>query len=350
VDWTSLERVLHRVIERRYLRDEVISLRKRLAEIPGSGEFIGMSGSIQHVRDVVARVAPTDLVVLIEGESGTGKELIAYGIHSISLRKKRPFIPVNCAAIPPELIESEFFGHVKGGSSSVTSDSRGLFRTAEGGTLFLDEVAQLPMSIQPKLLRALEEKEVRAVGSAQAHQVDVRIIAATNQDLQAAVNAGRFRQDLFYRLSVVKIEAPPLRSIKEDISLIATHYVRRLNRRFARNVRNIAPDAMASLTGYNFPGNVRELENIIERAYALGVDDEIKLCDLPTLAPVAQSMWSEPSRRTLEAFERDLVAQTLRTHRNDKSKAAAALGMSERTLYRRMKKHGISQQSWGSHP
>jgi len=241
-------------------------------------------------------------------------------------------------------MEREFFGDVKGS----TSDSRGLFRFAEGGTIFLDEVAELPMSMQPKLLRALEEREIRPVGSADPRHVDVRIIAATNQSLKAAVDAGRFRQDLYFRLNVARLEAPPLRSIKEDIPLIAMHFVRRLNRRFRRGVSHIAPDAMASLMAYHFPGNVRELENLLERAYTLGAEKEISLSDLPTISPAtpaAPSVYGPGC--TLDDLERQLVSITLRTYQNDKSKAAEALGMSERTLYRRLKKHGIGLAARG---
>jgi DNA-binding NtrC family response regulator len=345
VEWVPLERLLQRVTERRYLRDEVTQLRSRLADNlgPGVGEFIGTSPGIQNLRDQIGKVGPTDSSVLIQGESGTGKELIAYAIHGLSHRKKKPFIPVHCAAIPPELMEGELFGYVKGAFPSATSDSRGLFRSAEGGTLFLDEVAEFPMALQPKLLRALQEKEVRPIGSAQAHRVDVRIIASSNQDLEDAVRSGKFRQDLYFRLNVVRLDAPPLRSIKEDIPLIAMHSVRKLNRRFARRVRNIAPSAMNALMAYDFPGNVRELETIIERAYALGADDEITSADLPRMSSNSSHSFTgiAPSR-TLDDLERELVAETLRANQNDKSKTAEALGMSERTLYRRIKKHGIS--------
>jgi len=344
VEWTSLDRLLQRLAERRYLREEVLMLRRRLAEAPGVGEFIGMSYRVQQLRDLIARVAATESPALIEGESGTGKELLAYAIHGISNRKKRPFIPVHCASIPAELMEREFFGDVKGS----TSDSRGLFRFAEGGTIFLDEVAELPMSMQPKLLRALEEREIRPVGSADPRHVDVRIIAATNQSLKAAVDAGRFRQDLYFRLNVARLEAPPLRSMKEDIPLIAMHFVRRLNRRFRRGVSHIAPDAMASLMAYHFPGNVRELENLLERAYTLGAEKEISLSDLPTISPATPSAPSVYGPGcTLDDLERQLVSITLRTYQNDKSKAAEALGMSERTLYRRLKKHGIGLAARG---
>jgi DNA-binding NtrC family response regulator len=345
VEWVSLERLLQRVIERRYLRDEISMLRSRLADhpSPGVGEFIGMSPSILHLRDQIGKVGPTDTAVLIQGESGTGKELIAYAIHGLSHRKKKPFIPVRCAAIPSELIESEIFGHVRGAFPSANSDSLGLFRSAEGGTLFLDEIAELPMSVQPKLLRALQEKEVRPLGSAQSHRVDVRIVAATGQDLDAAVQAGKFRQDLYFRLNVVCLDAPPLRSIKEDIPLIAMHCIRKLNRRFARRVQSLAPAAMSALMAYDFPGNVRELENILERAYVRGAEDQISTADLPTMSSSSsRSSAGAAPGRTLSDLERELVAETLRANRNDKSKTAEALGMSERTLYRRIKKHGIS--------
>ena len=345
VEWISLERLLQRVIERRYLRDEVMMLRSRLANNPGPGiaEFIGMSPSIQNLRDLIGKVGPTDTAVLIQGEGGTGKELIAYAIHGLSHRKKKPFIPVRCAGIPPELIESEIFGHVRGAFPSANSDSLGFFRSAEGGTLFLDEIAALPMALQPKLLRAFQEKEVRPVGSAQAHRVDVRIIASTSQDLEGAVRSGKFRQDLYFRLNVACLDAPPLRSIKDDISSIAMHCIRKLNRRYARCVHNIAPSVMNALMAYDFPGNVRELENILERAYARGADNEITTADLPTLSSRASySSAAGAPARTLADLERELVAETLRANRNDKSKTAEALGMSERTLYRRIKKHRIS--------
>lgn len=337
LEWVSLQHLLKRVVERRYLQAEVTSLRTRLAETPPAGEIIGSSRLVKQVQETIAKVAPTDTVVLIEGESGTGKELIAGAIHRLSPRSKGPFIPVNCAAIPAELMESEIFGHQKGAFSGAAGDSRGLFRSAEGGTLFLDEVGELPTLMQPKLLRVLQEKEVRPVGSSQVHHVDVRIVAATNQKLESAVQSGKFRQDLYFRLNVVRIESPPLREMKEDIPPLVMHFVRKLNRRFGRRVHSVAPDALAALAAYHFPGNVRELENIIERAYALGADLQITTADLPSLA-----VRGGASARTLEDLERDLIAATLEAHGNDKDKAAAALGMSERTLYRRLKKLGLS--------
>jgi two-component system, NtrC family, response regulator PilR len=300
LDWVSLQRLVNRIIERRYLRQEVPSLRSRLAAASHIGEMIGSSARMQRIKDIIASVATTCAAVLIEGESGTGKELVATSIHKLSDRNKGPFVPINCAAIPADLIESELFGHQKGAFSGAMSDSRGLFRSAEGGTVFLDELGELALQMQPKLLRVLQEKEVRPVGSTQVYPIDVRIIAATNQNLQAAVQSGKFRQDLYFRLNVVRIEPPPLREIRDDIPALVTHFIRKLNREFGRNIRSVAPDAIAALAAYDFPGNVRELENIIERAFALGAMDEIQLADLPTL--VLEQKSSGPQAKAISPY------------------------------------------------
>jgi transcriptional regulator with PAS, ATPase and Fis domain len=317
-----------------------MSLRTRLAENPPVGQLIGSSALIQEMNAVIAKVAPTDTVVLVEGESGTGKELVAAAIHRLSARSSRPFVPINCSAIPTELVESELFGYRKGAFSGASADSRGLFRSADTGTLFLDEIGELPMSMQPKLLRVLQEKEVRPVGGTEVHHIDVRIIAATNQNLEEAVRQGKFRQDLFFRLNVVRIEPPPLRKMKQDIPALVMHFIRILNRRFGRQIVEISPDAMSALMAYDFPGNVRELENIIERAYALGATAQINAKDLPALRPSSASHGNTPS--TLEDLERELIRATMEAHDNDKEKAAGALGLSQRTLYRRLKKLGLN--------
>src|SRR5262249_49911284 len=275
LDWVSLHHSIKRIIERRYLRQEVTALRSRLGSNVPVGELIGSSGRMQNLKDTIAKVAPSDTAVLIEGESGTGKELVATAIHKLSGRAKGPFIPINCSAVPADLMESEFFGHRKGAFSGASADTRGLFRSADGGTLFLDEIGELPLQLQPKLLRVVQEKLVRPVGSTEAHPVDMRIIAATNENLEAAVHSGKFRQDLYFRLNVVRIETPPLRQIKDDIPTLVTHFIRNLNRKFGRQVTSIGSDAILALTAYDFPGNIRELENIIERAYALGAAGEI---------------------------------------------------------------------------
>jgi transcriptional regulator with PAS, ATPase and Fis domain len=287
-------------------------------------------------------VAVTDSPVLIEGESGTGKELVAAAIHRLSSRAKGPFIPVNCSAIPSDLLESEFFGHVRGAFSGAVSDSLGLFRGAHDGTIFLDEIAELPPALQVKLLRVLQEMQVRPVGSTRAYPVDVRVIAATNRNLEQAMLENSFRQDLFYRLNVIRVTLPPLRERREDIPALVTHFLRRFNRRFHRDLRGITPDALAALGAFDFPGNVRELENLIERAYAMGARDQITLADLPSLTARAVGLPSMSNRAlpTLADVEKDLILRALSMLDNDKEEAARALGISRRTIYRRLKEYG----------
>src|SRR5213078_1699786 len=265
----ELRHLMARMTERRFLRGEVHSLRARLGEELTVNELVGNSPPMQRVKEIIGRVAPTDSPVLIEGESGTGKELVAAAIHRLSPRARGPFIPVNCSAIPEDLLESEFFG---------------LFRGANDGTIFLDEVAELSPGLQVKLLRVLQEMLVRPVGSTKAHAVDVRVIAASNRDLDRSIAEGRLRQDLYYRLNVVRVSLPPLRARREDIPALVNHFIRRFSRRFRREIRGIAPEALVALQAYDFPGNVRELENLIERAFAMGAREQITLADLPSLA------------------------------------------------------------------
>ena len=339
----ELRHLMARMMERRFLRGEVITLRARLGEELAVSELVGSSQSMAKVKDIIGKVAVTDSPVLIEGESGTGKELVAAAIHRLSTRAKRSFIPVNCSAIPADLMESEFFGHVRGAFSGAVADALGLFRSAHGGTLFLDEIAELSPALQAKLLRVLQEKEIRPVGSTKTHTVSVRMIAATNKNLEAVVQNGGFRQDLFYRLNVVRIVVPPLRERKSDIPALLTYFLRRFNERFRRDVKGIAPDAMAALTAYDFPGNVRELENLLERAFALGARDEIERTSLPDLTTKSEAPPAEvdDTLPTLDQAERDLIARALDRFRNDKEQAARALGLTVRTLYRRIKKFGL---------
>src|SRR6266436_3054713 len=306
-------------------------------------DLVGGSPGMTRVKEVIATVADSDSPVLIEGESGTGKELVAAAIHRQSGRAKGPFVPVNCSAIPADLMESEFFGHVRGAFSGAVADTLGLFRSAHGGTLFLDEVAELSPALQGKLLRVIQDKEIRPVGSTKTHAVSVRMIAATNKNLEAVVQNGSFRQDLFYRLNVVRIVVPPLRERKGDIPALITYFLRRFNERFRRDVKGIAPDAITALTAYDFPGNVRELENLLERAYALGARDEIERANLPELAARSDApvVTVDEPIPTLDQAERDLIARALARFRNDKEQAARALGLTVRTLYRRIKKFGL---------
>ncbi|MGH7325330.1 MAG: sigma-54-dependent transcriptional regulator [Candidatus Rokuibacteriota bacterium] len=338
----ELRHVMQRLMERRFLRGEVQTLRMRLGEELTVNELIGSSASMLRVKEVIGKVAVTDSPVLIEGESGTGKELVAAAIHRLSARAKGPFIPVNCSAIPRDLLESEFFGHVRGAFSGAVSDALGLFRGANEGTIFLDEIAELPPELQVKLLRVLQEMLVRPVGSTKAFSVDVRVIAATNRNLEQAMKAGIFRQDLFYRLNVIRITLPTLRERREDIPALVNHFIRRLNKRFRRDVRGITPDAIAALAAYDFPGNVRELENLIERAFAMGTRETITLADLPSLSarPAMTTSVETKAVPTLAEVEKELILRALAVHNNDKEEAARALGISRRTIYRRLKEYG----------
>jgi DNA-binding NtrC family response regulator len=348
----ELRHLLDHILERRLLRQEVNALRSRLGEQLRMSELVSVSPAMEALKGMIVRVAPADSPVLIEGESGTGKELVAAAIHRLSVRASGPFITVNCGAVPSDLLESEFFGHVRGAFSGAVADTLGLFRSAHGGTIFLDEVAELPPTLQVKLLRVLQEKDVRPVGSTRSYSVDTRVIAATNKNLETAIKDGSLRQDLFYRLNVVRIHVPALRERKPDVPALVTAFVRQFNQRFGREVKGIAPDAMAALLAYEFPGNVRELENLIERAYALGARDQIRLVDLPALggAPPAEPAVAVATTvvaaggavPTLAQAERDLILRALDIHGNDRAKAARALGLSSRTLYRRLKEYGIN--------
>src|SRR5437870_10098259 len=338
----ELRHLMTRLMERRFLRREVNALRSRLGEQLAVNELIGASAAMQRVKDVIGKVAVTDSPVLIEGESGTGKELVAAAIHRLSSRAKGAFIPVNCSAIPRDLLESEFFGHVRGAFSGAVADALGLFRGANEGTIFLDEIAELPPELQVKLLRVLQEMQVRPVGSTKAHPVDVRVIAATNRNLEQAMHTGTFRQDLFYRLNVIRIQLPSLRERREDISSLVNHFIRRFNKRLRRDVKGISADALSALSGYDFPGNVRELENLIERAFAMRSRDQITLADLPSLTArpsVAPSM-AGSTVPTLAEVEKELILRALAVYNNDKEEAARALGISRRTIYRRLKEYG----------
>jgi two-component system response regulator PilR (NtrC family) len=320
---------------------------------------VGSSGALARVHDLIAQVATTRTNVLVSGESGTGKELVARAIHDLSERRDKPFIAVNCGAIPENLLESELFGHVRGAFTGAVANKPGLVETADGGTLFLDEIGELPPSLQVKLLRLIQEKTIRRVGGNQDQRADVRIVAATNRDLQAEAQAGRFREDLYYRLNVIQIPLPPLRERMEDVPLLVQHFLAKYGKEFGKDVREIAPAAMEKILAYAFPGNVRELENLIERAVALSRGPTLGVDVLPASVldnagvrrpapppPAAAALPAAPAAggnldEILASYERGLLADALQRAGGVKKRAARLLGISFRSFRYRLEKLGL---------
>lgn len=308
-------------------------------------QVIGNSPALEAVLEQVERVAPTGSTVLIQGETGTGKELIAHAIHTISSRCGRPFVRLNCAAIPLDLLESELFGHEKGAFTGAIAQKIGRFELADKGTLFLDEVGDIPSGLQPKLLRVLQEQEFERLGSTRTHQVDVRLVAATNRDLMEMVNRGEFRSDLYYRLNVFPVLLPPLRSRREDIPALVAHFVDIFSRRMGRPIEEIPRETMSALSSYQWPGNIRELQNLIERAVILSNDGV-----LPNPLPTAETEQRTISTgvTTLRDSERTLILQTLEGVGwviGGPKGAAAKLGLKRTTLIHKMQKLGIFRPS-----
>ncbi len=304
-------------------------------------QVIGNSPALESVLEQVERVAPTDSTVLIQGETGTGKELIAHAIHNLSTRCGRPFVRLNCAAIPLDLLESELFGHEKGAFTGAITQKVGRFELADKGTLFLDEVGDIPPALQPKLLRVLQEQEFERLGSARTHHVDVRLVAATNRNLMEMANRGEFRSDLYYRLNVFPIVLPPLRDRREDIPALVAHFVEIYGRRMSREIEHIPPTTMSALTSYQWPGNIRELQNLIERAVILS-DGGVLPNPLPAAGPLA--IVSSPAATTLKDSERVLILRTLEAVGwviGGPKGAAAKLGLKRTTLIHKMQKLGI---------
>ncbi len=327
-----------KALERRWLSGEVSLLTQEFKERYKFENIIGRSRAMREILTRIIKIAPTDTTVLITGESGTGKELIAKAVHANSPRSNRPFVPVNCAAISETLLESELFGHTRGSFTGAISTRKGLFEEAEGGTFFFDEISETSPALQAKLLRSIQEKEIRRVGDNKSISVDVRLIAATNQDLQTAINEKRFRQDLYYRLAVARFRIPPLRERPEDIPLLVEHFINKYSKKMDRPVR-LGKGALERLTAYNFPGNVRELENLMEQGVALTVGGEMQIVDL--LEPGDGGI---PENQTLEdivsAAERQAIRAAL-VHNDTTDQAADTLGLSPTTLWRKMKKLNI---------
>jgi transcriptional regulator with GAF, ATPase, and Fis domain len=322
------------------LQDFQVSDQRRFEQV------IGKSPALESVLEQVERVAPTDSTVLIQGETGTGKELIARAVHNISLRCGRPFIKLNCAAIPLDLLESELFGHEKGAFTGAIAQKIGRFEMANKGTLFLDEVGDIPPALQPKLLRVLQEQEFERLGGTHTHQVDVRLVAATNRDLMKMVNRGEFRIDLYYRLNVFPISLPPLRERREDIPDLVAHFVDTYSSRMGKQIDDIPPETLSALSSYQWPGNIRELQNIIERAVILSNDGV-----LPNPLPKAEAQDAimPPNTTTLRDTERTLILSTLESVGwviGGPKGAAAKLGVKRTTLIHKMQKLGISRPSF----
>jgi two-component system response regulator HydG len=337
-------RVEH-ILEKRRLRHENRWLRHELFHHLGIENLVGHSPAFLQVLEKVRRVAPTDATVLLTGETGTGKDVLARAIHLLSRRAARPFIAVNCAALPESLLESELFGHVKGAFTGAVANRKGLVEEASSGTLFLDEIGTIPLSIQAKLLRVLEERTIRRLGENREIPVDVRIIAATNRDLRDALRKGEFREDLYYRLNVIVIDLPPLRMRRADIPLLAHHFLRQFCQRDQKTILGFSEAALDLLLAYDFPGNIRELRHIIEHAVALSSGPWIMPADLPASvhASVAAS-----GKKELEAardqVERDLILRAIQRTEGHLERAARELGMSRVTLWRKMKKHGLTKR------
>ena len=317
-------------------------LREQLRTRPGFGGLIGVSERMQRVYKMIEKVSQHQYPVLILGESGTGKELVARSIHFSGPRKNRPFAPVDCSALVPTLIESELFGYVKGAFTGAVQAKQGLLEAAQGGTLFLDEIGDLPVDLQAKLLRVLQEREVKPVGSTERRHIDVRIIAATNRDLETAIRNGSFRQDLYFRLNVVQIKLPPLRERKSDIPLLVTSFLDKFSDP-QKPARTISEDAMRRLVAYDWPGNVRELENALERGVALGSGPIVHVGDLPSSLqyPASERAPEKEELLPLDELERRAILRTLRETGGDKLVAARMLGIGKTTLYRKLKQYHV---------
>ena len=353
----ELLNTVDRVLKKRSLEQEVRFLRSEVASQQDRSQIISRSASMKAVFTMIDKVALTNTSVLITGESGTGKELVARSIHAKSQRPHRPFVAINCAAIPSELMESELFGHEKGAFTGALARTAGKFEHAHGGTIFLDEIASLKLELQAKLLRVLQEREFSRVGSLVNVKVDVRVIAATNNRLDEMVKDGRFRSDLYFRLNVIPIHLPPLRHRKEDIGLLSTFFLGRFNQHLKKRIKGISSSAMAVLEAYPWPGNIRELENLIERLVVLGSDDHwIEEKDLPFDLLLREETNEDSSEGTMMdatlvqarlAFERQYIMRALERHCWNQTNAARALGIHRNTLIQKMKALNVTESSSG---
>ncbi|HEY6560266.1 MAG TPA: sigma-54 dependent transcriptional regulator [Polyangiaceae bacterium] len=348
VEMDALALVVERAIQHRTLKEEVKRLRQAVDATRQFDEMIGDSPAMRKVNDLILRVADSDANVLITGESGCGKELVARALHGRSTRNEGPFVAVNCAAVPETLLESELFGHAKGAFTDARQARTGLFVQASGGTLFLDEVGEMPLGMQPKILRALQERKVRPVGGNIEVSFDARLVTATNRDLETEVEERRFREDLYYRINVVRIEVPPLRGRGNDLLLLAQHFIDRAASRSGKSVVGLVSAAAEKLLSYDWPGNVRELENCMERAVALTRYDQVTVEDLPEKVRNYQSSHvvvasDDPSELLpMQEVERRYIQRVLKSVGGNKTQAAKVLGFDRRTLYRKLERYGLA--------
>jgi len=320
------------------LKEENLKLKQELSGSFDIGQIIGQTPSMQQVFDMIRKVARTKSNVLITGESGTGKELVARAIHSLGSQNGRPFVAVNCGAIPEGLLESELFGHKKGSFTSASADKEGLFESARGGTLFLDEIGHMPMSCQVKLLRAVEQRQILPVGSTEPIDIDLRLIAATNRDPIEEIKAERFREDLYYRMNVVGIHLPPLRERKEDIPLLVEHFIRKYNIEMGKQCVGVSDDVMRLLMSYEWRGNIREMQNVIERATIFAEDDTIRASDIGFLGSetIALGKEGQSLQDAVKAYEKQEICRVLNSHNWNKVEAAKSLGIGLSSLYRKI--------------
>ena len=351
VEIEALAIAVRRAAEHRALRGEVKRLREVVAQTRSRGDLIGASPSMQQVYTLIDQVSGTDATVLITGESGTGKEVVARTVHEKSKRKDGPFIAINCAAVPEQLLESELFGHAKGAFTDAKQSRQGLFQQAHGGTLFLDEIGEMALSLQPKLLRALQERKVRPVGAESELSTDVRLITATNRELEDMVEAKAFREDLYYRINVIHIPLPPLRARGGDVLLLAHHMLRHYAAVFDKKVIGLSTAAAERMMAYDWPGNVRELGNCLERAVALAHFEEIQVEDLPDKIRNQQTRRSPsmsgnelPELLALEEVERRHVLRVLEACHGNRTDAAKILGLDRKTLYRKLLRWGVGDE------
>lgn len=343
----SSERVLltiYNALKQRKLEEENVLLKEKVKE---KYKLVGESKAIQEIKKLIEDIAPTNGRVLISGENGTGKELVARLIHEKSLRRHKRFAEINCAAIPDELIESELFGYVKGAFTNALKDKKGKFLLADGGTLFLDEIGDMSLKTQAKVLRVIEEQKFEPLGSTESISIDTRIISATNKDLELEIQKGTFREDLFFRINVIPIHVPPLRERKEDIPLLAKHFLEEFSEEYGRKPKELTKDAMDKLMKYSWPGNIRELKNLIERLVIIVKDDKITAKDIPPLVEgkkTVENLLDLPFEEAKEIFERTLILKHLRENNWNIVKTARSLGIERTTLYKKMKSLGISQE------